>query len=196
MSTIRIASKGDANEVLTIYKPYVLNTSFTFETELPSVETFADRIDHYLDTWPWLVCEINNKVVGYTYASRHRERAAYQWCVESSIYILDEFQKTGIAKALYAALLEILKIQGFRNVYAGITLPNDKSVKFHEQSGFRHFANFENIGFKKGRWNTVSWWQLSINDHNDDPAPPIKFSELNKDFLPALFTEKEKLIRI
>ena len=113
MNTIRLARPSDASSIIGIYTPYILNTSFTFETEVPSNEAFAKRIISYLEDWPWLVCEINGVVSGYAYATRHRERAAYQWCVESSVYVHDNFQQRGVAGALYAALFEILKLLHF-----------------------------------------------------------------------------------
>lgn len=190
MSLIRLATPEDAAGILAIYAPYIKNTSFTFETEVPSVEEFAERIKTNLFNWPWLVCEIDGVIAGYAYATRHRERTAYQWCVESSVYVHDGFQKKGIAKALYTSLFEILKKQGFRNVYAVINLPNDKSVAFHESCGFQYFATYEKVGYKLGKWKNVGWWKLSVNEYGDEPEAPIKFAELYKDFLPALFAEK------
>jgi len=194
MKLIRIATEYDAESILAIYAPYVLQTSYTFETEVPSLNSFKERISNCLLNWPWLVCEIDGMVAGYTYATKHRERKAYQWCVESSIYVQDSFQKSGIGKTLYSSLIEILSKQGFRNVYAGITLPNDKSVKFHENSGFLHFANYKNVGYKLGEWKTVSWWQLSINEYNNNPIDPIKFSEIDKNFLKQVFTKAQLLM--
>jgi phosphinothricin acetyltransferase len=190
MKVIRLATPADAKGILNIYAPYIMNTSFTFETETPTLEEFTERIKNYLLNWPWLICEIDGKIAGYAYATRHRERTAYQWCTESSVYIHDDFQRAGIARALYTALFEILKIQGFRNVYAVINLPNEKSVTFHESLGFKYFATYENVGYKLGKWKNVGWWRLSINDYGDEPAAPIKFAELDKKFLPALFAEK------
>lgn len=187
MHSIRLATPADARDILEIYGPYIVNTSFTFETEIPSVSAFAQRIETYLQNWPWLVYEAEGKMAGYAYASRYRERAGYQWCVESSIYIHDDFQKAGIGKRLYTALFEILKQQGFNNVYAVINLPNEKSVAFHEKAGFHYFATYEKVGYKLGKWKNVGWWQLVLNEYGDEPPAPIPFSELNKDFLPALF---------
>lgn len=192
---LRLATPADAEGILNIYAPYIESTSFTFETEVPSVEDFAERIRTYLISWPCLVCEIDGVIAGYAYATRHRERTAYQWCVESSIYIHDNFQRTGIAKALYMALFEILKEQGFRNVYAVINLPNDKSVKFHENCRFTHFATYEKVGYKLGKWKNVGWWQLSINEYGIEPAAPIKFSNLHKDFLLELFSNTISVIK-
>src|SRR5688572_16294335 len=117
MYSIRLARETDAKGILDIYAPYIENTSFTFETEVPTISDFAGRIRSYLEIWPWLVCEINGEIAGYAYATRHRERTAYQWCTESSVYIHDDHQKKGIALALYVALFSILEKQGFRNVY-------------------------------------------------------------------------------
>ncbi|TMI66096.1 MAG: N-acetyltransferase family protein [Bacteroidetes bacterium] len=195
MANIRLATTHDAAGILEIYAPYIENTSFTFETEVPSLEDFQKRISDYLINWPWVVCEIDGVITGYAYGAKYRERTAYQWCVESSIYIHDDFLKHKIGKALYEALIEILKRQGYRNIYAVINLPNDRSVKFHESCGFTYFATYEKVGYKLGKWKNVGWWQLSINEYGMDPLAPIKFSELKKDFLQDLFEEKSKMIR-
>ncbi len=195
MPFIRLANEKDADGILAIYAPYIENTSYTFETEVLSTEAFAQRINTYLINWPWLVYEINGTIAGYAYATRYRERTAYQWCTESSVYIHNDYQRSGIARALYTALFEILKRQGFRNVYAVINLPNDKSVRFHEGCGFTWFATYEKVGYKLGKWKDVGWWKLSINDYTDEPAAPVKFSELNKEFLKLLFQEKLNAIK-
>lgn len=195
MYTIRIATESDAKGILDIYAPYITNTSYTFETEVPSLPEFSARIKSYLDNWPWLVCEINGEIAGYAYAARYRERVAYQWCTESSVYIHDDHQKKGIARALYQALFSILEKQGFRNVYAVINLPNPKSVALHENCGFEYFATYEKVGYKLGRWKNVGWWCLIINDFGDEPAPPVKFSELDHSFIPALLHARGNEIR-
>ncbi len=194
MSVIRLAQPSDATGILAIYAPYIETTSFTFETETPSAEEFAERIRAYLVNWPWLVCETNGMITGYAYATKYRERTAYQWCTESSVYIHDDFQRSGIARALYTALFEILQRQGFRNIYAVINLPNEKSVTFHESCGFEYFATYEKVGYKLGKWKNVGWWKLLVNQYDMEPADPIKFSELDKSFLPALLEEKAKEI--
>ncbi len=196
MISIKLAIPGDAKGILEIYTPYIEQTSFTFETETPAVTAFAERIRSNLQNWPWLVCEIDGTIAGYAYATRHRERTAYQWCTESSVYIHDDYQRAGIARALYTALFDILKKQGFRNVYAVINLPNEKSVTFHERCGFSHFATYEKVGYKLGKWKNVGWWKLSINDYGNEPEAPVRFADLNKDFLPALFREKIKMINM
>jgi phosphinothricin acetyltransferase len=178
--TIRSANEKDANAILSIYTPYIANSSFTFEADVPATDVFAERIKTYLHHWPWLVCEVDGIIAGYAYGSRYRERTGYQWCVECSVYIHDDFQRRGIAKALYTTLFEILKKQGYRNVYAVINLPNAKSVSLHESCGFTWLTTYKNVGYKLGKWKDVGWWQLAINEYNNEPAPPVKFSELDK----------------
>ena len=195
MSLIRLATSNDAAGILEIYAPYIANTSFTFETEVPSVEEFAERINTYLINWPWLVCEVEGKIAGYAYATKHRERVAYQWSIESSIYIHDDFQKAGIGRALYTAMFVILRKQGFRNVYAVINLPNEKSVAFHERLGFTYFATYEQVGYKLGKWKNVGWWRLILNEFGDEPAAPVKFADLNKGFLMALLQQKSNELK-
>jgi len=195
MIIIRLANENDAEAILVIYAPYIKNTSYTFETEVPSMESFQQRINNYLINWPWLVCEIDGKIIGYAYATRYRERKAYQWCTESSVYVHDDYQRIGVANALYAVLLDILKRQGFRTVYAVINLPNEKSVAFHESLGYKYFATYEKVGYKLGKWKNVGWWQLVINNYTDEPLSPIKFSEMSKDFLSLLFEKNAKQIR-
>lgn len=182
----RVATPVDARQILDIYAPYIKNTSFTFETEVPTIQEFAERISHYLESWPWLVCEVGGMIAGYAYAGRYRERTGYQWCTECSIYMHEQFRKKGIGRKLYQQLFEILKRQGFRNVYAVINTPNDNSVDFHEHCGFSFFAMYENVGWKLGKWKNVGWWRLILNEFSDNPAPPIMFTHLNKDFFPAV----------
>ena len=117
MSMIRIATTDDAEPILIIYAAYIENTSYTFETEVPSVDSFRERISSHLQNWPWLVCEIDGVIAGYAYGARHRERVAYQWSIECSVYVHDDFQRRGVARALYTALIDILKIQ-----YSGICM--------------------------------------------------------------------------
>lgn len=194
MINLRLAQPADAKAILSIYAPYIENTSFTFETEVPSEQAFADRINTYLENYPWILCEINGQIAGYAYAARHRERVAYQWSVESSVYVHDDFQRTGVARALYQSLFELLAYQGFRNVYAVINLPNEKSVTFHEKLGFTYFATYEQVGYKLGKWKNVGWWRLKLNEFGDEPATPVKFAALDPAFLAALFSKNAALI--
>jgi len=195
MSIIRATKPSDAEGILKIYAPYIANTSFTFETEVPSVDEFRKRIEIYLENWPWLVCEINGIIAGYAYGSKHRERTAYQWCVESSVYVHDDFQRSGVAKALYSALIELAKLQGYRNMYAVINLPNEKSVSFHERMQFQHFATYKNVGYKLGRWKNVGWWELQLNEYTHEPEPPKKFSQVDKNLVDSILRSAEKHLK-
>lgn len=189
MFKLRVADPADAAGILAIYSPYIENTSFTFETEVPAVPAFAGRIRQYLTGWPWLVVEEDGLIAGYAYASRYRERVAYQWSVECSVYIHDDYHRKGLARVLYEALFAILARQGFRNVYAVINLPNEKSVALHERMGFTHFATYEQVGYKLGRWKNVGWWRLILNEFGNEPDPPQLFSEMDQQYLPALFAK-------
>ncbi|MEI9806790.1 MAG: N-acetyltransferase family protein [Bacteroidota bacterium] len=187
---IRLARPADADGILAIYAPYITDTSFTFEAEAPSPDVFAERITSYLDNWPWLVCVIDGRIAGYAYGSKYRERVGYQWCVECSVYVHDDFMRMGVGKTLYTPLFEILQQQGYRNVYAVINLPNERSVRFHEDCGFKWFATYENVGYKLGKWKNVGWWQLIINEYGHEPAAPVKFSELDKAIVEKILNRK------
>jgi phosphinothricin acetyltransferase len=195
MKLIRQATEQDAPAMLAIYQPFILNTSITFESLVPTAEAFAGRIKTYLENWPWLVCEIDGQIAGYAYGSRYRERTGYQWCVESSVYVQETFQRSRAGKALYTALLDILKMQGYRNIYAVINLPNEKSVAFHESMGYKWIASYENVGYKLGQWKTVGWWQLIINAYVHKPAAPVPFSEISFDALAPILDSASLLIR-
>jgi phosphinothricin acetyltransferase len=195
MPVIRLAKPADAENILKIYAPYIEHTSFTFETEVPSVDSFAERINTYLINYPWLVCEIDGVVAGYAYAARHRERVAYQWSVESSVYVHDGYQQRGIGVALYTALFELLKQQGFRNVYAVINLPNDKSVALHERLGFTYFATYEQVGYKLGQWKNVGWWRMIINKFEEEPLAPLPFVQMNSSSVAALLADHSKQLK-
>lgn len=192
---IRIAIKDDAAAMLNIYAPFILNSGITQETEVPSVEEFQQRIIKTIEQRPWLVCELGGQVAGYAYAAKHRDRKGYQWCVESSVYIGEKFFRYGIANALYTALFDILKIQGYVNCYAVITLPNDKSTSFHEKFGFRYFTTFKNIGYKLGQWHDVGWWQYDINPHKKEPQEPVKFSEMNESLIGSILRRSSALLK-
>ncbi len=128
--------------------------------------------------YPWLVCEYNNEIIGYAYGSRHRYRTAYSWSPESTVYISDKFHRLGIARVLYEALFELLKLQGYVNVYAGVSLPNPKSEDFHQALGFYEIGVFKKIGFKHGGWRDTRWFQLHLVQHPDNPLKPKKLPEV------------------
>ena len=177
-SSVRRVRTSDAAQIAEIYGISVLHTAFTFDVEPPSAEEISSRIEKLSSQKPWLVMEFEGEVAGYAYASSHRERAAYQWAVEVSIYVSQKFQRQGVAKTLYKMLLPILKAQGFCKAYAGITLPNKPSVSLHEFFGFTHLGTYQDVGYKLGKWHNVGWWELTLNRPAVAPQPPLCFAEL------------------
>lgn len=178
MVTVRLASPEDTNDCKEIYAPYVRDTAVSFEKSPPSTDEFEERITSKLKSYPWLVCDYENTVIGFAYAGGHRGRDAYQWSVESSVYVNDKYQRAGVAKGLYNSLFETLRLQGFYNVFAGITLPNPSSVGFHQAMGFEPVGVYRNVGYKQGKWHDVKWWHLALQPHTSDPDPPTPIGEL------------------
>ena len=175
---IRLATESDAEAIERIYAPFVLYTAVSFETEPPGVDEMRSRILKILARLPWLVCESAGGVIGYAYASRHKERAAYGWSVDVTVYIHEDHRRHGVGKALYTSLLAVLRLQGFYNAYAGITLPNPGSVGLHEAMGFTPVGVYRAVGYKLGRWHDVGRWQLALRDHSTAPAAPADIASV------------------
>jgi len=181
MADVRVADPTvDAARVAEIYRPYVEETIISFEEVAPTADQLAERIRSTLAWTPWLVAEEGDRVVGYAYASRHRERAGYRWSVDISVYLEPAAQGRGIGRALYAELIEILRRQRFVNVYAGITLPNDASVGLHRAIGMEHIGTYERVGYKFGQWLPVAWYGMRINEPASPPVEPTPFPELER----------------
>ena len=176
-STIRLASVDDTEEIQAIYEPHVRDSAVSFELTPPSAETIEQRIQNTIESHPWLVCERDSEVAGYAYAGPHRSREAYQWAVESSVYVHQDHQRAGIARGLYESLFEVLELQGFQNVYAGTTLPNPASERFHEAMGFKSIGVYEKVGYKNGDWHDVKWSQRSLGEQAIAPDPPLSVSK-------------------
>lgn len=176
--TIRLISESDVHAVLAIYKPYVLHTAITFEYEVPTVDEYAQRIKTNTADYPWLVCLNGDEIVGYAYASTHRYRTAYQWSPESTIYIAAPFHRNGIARVLYETLFSLLRLQGYVNVYAGVSLPNPKSIGFHHALGFEDIGIFKKVGYKLGNWHDTHWLQLHLSEHILNPPAPKVMREI------------------
>jgi L-amino acid N-acyltransferase YncA len=177
MIELRVARKEDAEGMLSIYAPYVADTNVTFDYEVTEAETYCMQVEKVLEDYPWLIAENNGKIIGYTYARKHRERAAYQWCCESSVYVHEDYQGKGIAKQLYEALQEILVKQNMINMYAGIAQPNENSTMFHVRMGFTPVGVYKKVGFKNGQWHDVLWVHKTLIKHPANPLPVIKFSD-------------------
>jgi phosphinothricin acetyltransferase len=178
MGQVRIATEADATAIASIYAPYVRDTVFTFEEQAPSPEEMGARLRKIIVGHPFLVFQEDGAVLGYAYASPHKERAAYRWSVDVAVYVAASEHRRGIGRALYGSLLDILARQGFHTAYAGVTLPNENSIGLHEAMGFRHFATYPEVGFKFGEWRDVGWWTLPLSP-NDRPSEPVAFSELS-----------------
>ena len=170
--SIRLARPDDAAALRDIYAPVVTETIISFEGEPPTEEEMRRRIEDTLPTHPWLVCERDGEIAGYTYASPHSGRAAYRWSVDVSVYVHQNHRRKGVGRGLYESLFAILDFQGFVNAYAGIALPNEASVALHESLGFEPVGVYEGVGYKHGAWRDVGWWQLQLRDAPDDPEPP------------------------
>ena len=176
---IRTVSVGDAEQLLSIYEPYVLETAITFEYEVPSIGDFRGRIEKTLRKFPYLCIEDDGKILGYAYASDFKERAAYQWSVELSIYIEKNSRGLGYGRLLYEALESELKKRGIKNLYACIAYPelddeylSGNSVDFHAHLGFKKVGEFKNCASKFGRWYHMTWMEKTIGVHEENPVPP------------------------
>lgn len=177
-AVLRIAEERDAAAMLAIYAPYVIETTVSSEYEPPSHEEFLGRIRTYGSKLPWLVCEVDGQVAGYGYAAPHRTRAAYQWSVETSIYVAPDFHRCGIASSIYAALFELLTMQGYYNIFVGISSPNERSMKFHKAMGFVISGAYQNSMYKFGQWRDVLWMAKTLRVHENEPQPTVPFPEI------------------
>lgn len=185
---IRLATADDAEALLNIYRYYVEKTAITYEYEVPTVSEFKSRIEKVLEDFPYLVVEEvssgndtentgNTRIVGYAYASKFHERAAYQWCVEMSIYLDKDCKRNGLGRALYEELEKRLKDMGILNLYSCIGYPekedeylNYDSVRFHEKMGYKLIGHFHKCGFKFGKWYDMVWMEKIIGEHGDAPC--------------------------
>ena len=168
MPLIRPATTADAACLLEIYRPYVEGTAVSFETETPSVQAFAARIDKALNGWAWLVAEQDGQCVGYAYGSLHRERAAYRWSVETSAYVRAGWHGRGLGQALYRALFDELAERGYCNALAVVVLPNPASLALHRSVGFEEVGVIKRGGHKFNRWHDVMWLQRALRTSPPD----------------------------
>ena len=170
--TIRSASIQDADAILKIYSHYVQTTAISFEYDVPSLEEFKGRIAYTLEKYPYLVAELDDKIIGYSYGSQFHARAAYQWCAEVSIYVDVDVRKKGVGRMLYEALEEALKEQGILNLYACIAYIdeedeylNNNSAQFHSHLGYIEIGRFHKCGYKFNRWYDMIWMEKMIGSH-------------------------------
>lgn len=163
----------DAQACAAIYAPYVVGSAVSFEEQALDAVAFAFRMAQVAATHPWLVAERDGQVVGFAYGAPHRERAAYRWAADVSVYVDRGAHRQGVGRALYEALFERLRAQRLRVACAGITLPNDASVALHESLGFEPVGVYRDIGFKAGAWRDVGWWELQLLPPIADPPEPL-----------------------
>jgi L-amino acid N-acyltransferase YncA len=157
----------DAAACASIYGPFVADTAISLEEQPPTNSQIAERIERTSATHPWLVAELEDETVGFAYGSPHRERACYRWAADVTVYVSPAAHRRGVGKALYDELLALLARQGVHVACAGITLPNEASVRLHEAVGFVRVGVYRRIGFKQGAWRDVGWWQLQLLPETD-----------------------------
>ncbi|MDE6606418.1 MAG: GNAT family N-acetyltransferase [Lachnospiraceae bacterium] len=184
---IRIATEQDAEALLEIYAPYVENTAITFEYTVPTLQEFTQRMRHVLEKYPYLVAEREGIIAGYAYAGTFKERAAYDWSVENTVYVREGQKKTGVGRELYEMLEKLLALQNIQNLNACIAyleiedqyLTHD-SVQFHEHLGYRLVGEFYKCGYKNGRWYNMVWMEKHIGGHEDRPQAVKLFDDVRE----------------
>ncbi len=171
---IRLAIEADVGACLAIYAPIVRETAISFELEPPGRDEFAIRLLDETQSKLTLVSLMGERIAGYAYAKRFRGRPAYDWTVESSVYVHPAYQRRGVARSLYGGLLAGLRLLGYRTVIAGIALPNDPSERLHAALGFMRAGVTKNVGYKFGRWHSIAFWQYDLGEiASPEPPKPI-----------------------
>ncbi|MCW3835292.1 GNAT family N-acetyltransferase [Sphingomonas canadensis] len=185
MIGIRAARPEDAAAIAAIYAPHVLTGTATFEIDPPDARAMRARMTGSDGLYPWIVATSGPEgvpgsggVIGYAYATRFRERPAYRYVVETSIYVADVSQRQGAGRLLYEALIDTLRAQGFVHAIGALALPNEASIALHEAVGFRRTGVYREVGYKHGRWIDVGLWQCELNEPAVPPVEPRPFAEV------------------
>lgn len=178
MMKIRVAELEDAKKLVEIYRFYVETTDITFEYDVPTVEEFTERMRKTLAKYPYIVAEEGNDILGYAYAGAFKSRKAYDWSVETSIYVKAGGDGHGVGTLLYNELERFLKMQNIINMNACITYPNEKSESFHKKFGYKTVAHFTKCGYKFDKWKDMIWMEKFIGEHKDKPEEIIPFSKI------------------
>jgi L-amino acid N-acyltransferase YncA len=174
---LRMVVPRDAARIVEIYRPYVEKTAISFEEGSPSVSDMEAKIAKVSSVFPWLIYEEAGKVLGYAYATRYRERAAYRWSLEDSVYVSEDSARRGIGRELLSALVFLLRELGYVKIYAVITPPNPASVGLHEALGFTPLCRFADTAFKLGTWQAIDWMELTLREPPERPEEPVLFPE-------------------
>ena len=181
MIAIRPARPEDAAAIAAIYAPFVLTGTVSFETEAPDARQMRTRMAASDGLYPWIVAtsgEEDGGVLAYAYATRFRDRPAYKYVVETSIYVTGTVERQGVGRLLYEALIDTLRAQGFTQAIGVLALPNEGSIGLHEATGFRRQGVYREVGYKNGRWIDVGFWQCQLNRSTTPPTEPKPFSEV------------------
>ena len=187
---IRTATQADVHRLLEIYGYYVQNTAITFEYEVPCEAEFCQRIQNTLSQFPYLVYQLNGKILGFAYAGRFHPRKSCDWAVEASVYVDKDARGQGIGQKLYAALEECLGLQGYTHLCAGIAYAETEdayltnhSVRFHAQMGYRQCAHFHQCAYKFGRWYDLVWMEKNLSMPSNEPESPVPFPKIKSEDL-------------
>ena len=191
--TLRFAAPSDAAKLVEIYRPYVENTTVTFEYDVPSEDEFAARIRAFSTEFPFIVCELDGEAVGYAYAHKYGERFSFRFCAELSVYIAEDFRGKGIGRLLYGALIELLWLQGYKNLYALVAAPNPASFALHDAFGFKEVGRANGVGYKFGKWIDLVTLELIAGDKSTT-SDASKWRECPKK-IGELETAAEKVLK-
>ena len=176
---LRLVEPDDAAQIAAIYAPFCLETAISFETAAPDQATVRERIRTVGERYPGLVAvSETGDVSGYAYAGKHRERAAYRWSVDCTVYLAPAAKGQGVGTELYRALVKICRYLGYYRAFAGITLPNEASVRLHEKIGFQPIGIYRRVGFKLGKWHDVGWWSLDLLPEEGIPSEPRSIADI------------------
>lgn len=183
---IRMVTLEDAEEIYEIYEPYILNTVVSFEYDKVPLEVFKERIRKVTGTYPWLVYTVDDEIAGYAYCSLHRERAAYAWDCECSVYIKDTYHKQGIGTVLYKALFELAEAQGIYNIYSLICVPNEGSVALHKKFGFTEVGTYYKTAYKFGEWLDLLVMEKRLREPAGAPDRLVPVTEISSESIKAV----------
>ena len=191
---VRAATPQDAEQLLEIYTPFVISedcsvSNVSFELTAPSLAEFRQRIVDISSKYPYLVGEKNGQILGYVYCHPYRERLAYQWSVEVTIYLAPAGQGKGLGRLLYETMEKLLCLQGVTMAYSCITLGNEHSNKMHEALGYRLIGTFPNSGYKNGQWLDTVWLEKQLQPCPKQPDNIKSWRELDPDAVAAVLTE-------
>lgn len=188
IARIRLARLADSDALLDIYRPYISMTWLTTEEEVPTSAAFQARVAAIIDQYPYVVAEVGDEICGYAYAHRHRDRPAYDWSAELSIYLDDDWSGYGLGKLLYGTVIQLLEYQHVQTVYGMIVRDNEPSAGLHYGLGFTPIARYTKVAYKRGAWLDLVLFERHIGDHPIPPAPFIPIDKVTKDTVDHILT--------